>query len=232
MTRPHSASESVDRKNHDPAGPSSPPPTARAPPPIPIASAPRRGGLYHLKDLSLGTLELAVQQSLETLHPTTQAILILDTPTLPISLQTKPSAHAFWNMLLSLRSQPRLHSAIISIPADDAFVEAAIGADPTNQKHSKTPLEVETAAFVSQCVSQADTIVSCRRLGTGWAKDVSGVLRVTRGGSADVEDGEDARDIEGRHFHHFKRSVEEGEWLYYVAGDGSVKVWARGSATV
>jgi elongator complex protein 6 len=53
-----------------------------------------------------------------------------------------------------------------------------------------------------------------RGLDTGAAKDVTGVLRVSRGGSYDEDSA--------------KSRLEEGEWLYQLKGDGSVRVWSRG----
>ena len=54
--------------------------------------------------------------------------------------------------------------------------------------------------------------MSLRLLDTGTAKDVSGVLRVTRG----PDDGE------------AQEEVEEREVLYYVGGDGGVRIFGRG----
>lgn len=58
---------------------------------------------------------------------------------------------------------------------------------------------------------QARQILSVRELDTGVARDVSGVLRIGRGGD---EGGE---------------GVEEAELLYFVAGDGGVRVFERGA---
>ena len=73
-----------------------------------------------------------------------------------------------------------------------------------------TPLTVDHATFVMGLVHQARVIMGLRGLDTGVARDVSGVLRITRGG----EDGDE---------------VEEKEVLYFVGGDGSVKVFERGA---
>ena len=54
-------------------------------------------------------------------------------------------------------------------------------------------------------------VISLRLLDTGTAKDVSGVLRITRGGAREAQ-----------------RSLEEKEYLYYVGGDGGVRVFERG----
>lgn len=50
-----------------------------------------------------------------------------------------------------------------------------------------------------------------RLLDTGTARDVSGVVRISRGGGA----------LDSR-------AIEEREYLYHVGGDGGVKVFERG----
>lgn len=59
---------------------------------------------------------------------------------------------------------------------------------------------------------QARLILSVRGLDTGVARDVSGVLRISKGGAFEEEDGE----------------IEERECLYFVGGDGGVRVSERG----
>lgn len=73
-----------------------------------------------------------------------------------------------------------------------------------------TRLEREHAALVLSAVHEAELVLSLRLLDTGTAKDVSGVVRITRGG------GEE------------RRAVEEREYLYHVLGDGGVRVFERG----
>lgn len=53
-----------------------------------------------------------------------------------------------------------------------------------------------------------------RTLETGAARDVSGVLRISRGGSWSVTED----------------SLEEQELLYYIQRDGGVKVFGRGES--
>ena len=77
-----------------------------------------------------------------------------------------------------------------------------------------TPLETEHAAFVGGLVQQAYFVMSLRLLSTGVAKDVSGILRITRGSGSGAEFDE----------------VEEKEVLYLVSGDGNVRVFERGSS--
>lgn len=80
----------------------------------------------------------------------------------------------------------------------------------------QTPLEADHAAFLLSTAHQADFTMSFRLLDTGTARDISGVVRVTVGDSIG-EIGQDPR-----------RNIEEKELLYFVGGDGSVKVFERG----
>ena len=79
-----------------------------------------------------------------------------------------------------------------------------------------TPLEKDHAALVLNMSHEADFVMSLRLLDTGTARDVSGVLRITVGDSIEKA-GEDIR-----------RRIEEKELLYFVGGDGGVKVFERG----
>lgn len=81
---------------------------------------------------------------------------------------------------------------------------------------------------------QAERVVQLRALETGAARDVSGVLRVSRGGAAgswdtgDAVDGVAGRGEEGQDEERGEEVEEEGEWLYQVKGDGNLRVWKRG----
>ncbi|KAJ0269182.1 hypothetical protein COL940_012681 [Colletotrichum noveboracense] len=103
------------------------------------------------------------------------------------------------NMLLDLQEQ-KVHASIVTVAADEPLVGA-----------QATMLEKEHASFVLGLAHAAEMVVGLRLLDTGTARDVSGVLRVTAGGDGDGE-----------------RAVEEAELLYFVGGDGSVKVFGRG----
>lgn len=66
-------------------------------------------------------------------------------------------------------------------------------------------------------------MLSLRPLDTGKARDVSGVIRVSRGGAWD-DDNDD--DEEGQ------EQQKELEALYFVQNDGGVRVFERGEASV
>ena len=98
-----------------------------------------------------------------------------------------------------------MHSTIITTAADFPLLQA-----PTTQ------LEINHAAFVTGMAHLARWTVSLRGLDTGTARDVSGVLRVTRGTDDDYGAGFDGEE------------TEERELLYFVGGDGGVRVFDRG----
>ncbi|KAF7960383.1 hypothetical protein EAE96_000066 [Botrytis aclada] len=141
-------------------------------------------------------------------HPS-KIILILDSPDYLIA--SSPSPHPTTSNLLSLlhtlRSLPPLHTTILTLSIDTPLLSST----PLT-----TPLATHTSAFTTTLAHEADLILSTRLLDTGAARDVSGVLRITAGGNAG-EEGERERE-----------KVEEKELLYFVGGDGSVRVFERG----
>lgn len=93
----------------------------------------------------------------------------------------------------------KTHATIMTLSADEPLVAS-----------QTTRLEKEHAALVLSAAHEAEIVLSLRLLDTGTAKDVSGVVRITRGGGEPV------------------RAVEEKEYLYHVLGDGGVRVFERG----
>jgi elongator complex protein 6 len=82
-------------------------------------------------------------------------------------------------------------------------------------------LEAAHAAFVVQQAHVSQWVMSLRPLDTGKARDVSGVVRVSRGGAWD-DDVEEEKEAEKK----------ELEALYFVQNDGGVRVFERGEASV
>lgn len=95
--------------------------------------------------------------------------------------------------------QQKVHATILTVSADEPLVSS-----------QTTTLEKEHAAFALSLAHEAEAVLSLRLLDTGTAKDVSGVVRITRGGGG------------------LERAIEEREYLYHVGGDGGVKVFERG----
>ncbi|PMB63884.1 hypothetical protein BM221_010356 [Beauveria bassiana] len=110
------------------------------------------------------------------------------------------------SLIMSLREN--VYSTLVTLAADEPLVHMQAAAQTTR-------LEREQAALVLGQAHAADQIVSLRRLDTGAAADVSGVLRVVVGPAATAAtygDGDGGEEL-----------------LYHVAGDGSVRVFERGA---
>lgn len=110
-------------------------------------------------------------------------------------------------------------STIITTAADSPLIHNANPYTLTiteNVNTAATPLEKNHASFVVGLAHRADMVLQLRTLDTGAAKDVSGVLRMSRGGGYD----ETEREGDGE--------IVEKEVLYFVQRDGGVRVFGRG----
>ena len=94
---------------------------------------------------------------------------------------------------------------------EHASLVVTLSADAPLLHTRQTPLEINHASLVMSLAHQAYQVLGLRELDTGVARDVSGVLRIGRGG--------DVRDA----------GVEPRELLYFAAGDGGVRVFERGA---
>ncbi|EFR02514.1 hypothetical protein MGYG_05509 [Nannizzia gypsea CBS 118893] len=104
-----------------------------------------------------------------------------------------------------------VHSTIITVAADSPLMHSS---------QQPTPLEIEHSALVVSLAHQAQMVMQLRGLDTGVARDVSGVLRVSKGGA--LADTDTLKNEENGD------TWEEKEVLYFVQSDGSVKVFGRG----
>ncbi|KAI9703304.1 MAG: hypothetical protein M1836_007870 [Candelina mexicana] len=138
-----------------------------------------------------------------------RVLLVLDQPDLLLAAtEDDIGAVGMTSMITELREH--VHSTVVTLAADSPLTQS-----PT------TPLETQHSALLVTLAHQASYVMSLRLLDTGTAKDVSGVMRVTMGpeGVDDAgRDGDDDGNV----------GVEERELLYYVGGDGGVKVFERG----
>lgn len=141
--------------------------------------------------------------------------LILDSPDILLALDLA-QANQLCSMFLRLRAQA--YSTVMACSADSPLLAAA---SSSSEQKTFTPIELETAAFVAQQAHLARFVISVRELDTGAARDVSGVLRVTRGGCAYSWDNDGDLDDAER--------VKEMEALYLVLRDGNAKVFERGA---
>lgn len=121
-------------------------------------------------------------------------MLVLDGIDSLLAIQPEIDALQLSNLLLKLRAHFKTHATVITCMADI----------PRSTEQRLTPIELNDTAFVTQQAHIARSIVSVRKLETGFARDVSGIIRITNGG-----DG---------------ATVQELEKRYLVQRDGSVKI--------
>jgi elongator complex protein 6 len=153
---------------------------------------------------SLSSVEKKITAALtqaQASNASNKVLLILDCPSLLLATTPNLTSTALSTLLLTLRSHASVHSTLLTTPADGPFLSAT----QPDTNAAPTPIESEAAAFIVQQAHCARSVLSVRELGTGAARDVSGVLRVTKGGKSEDE-------------------VREWEGLYIVGRDGGVKI--------
>ncbi|OKL63262.1 hypothetical protein UA08_01934 [Talaromyces atroroseus] len=135
-------------------------------------------------------------------------LLIIDQPDFVLAATPGIDADDMSDWIMGL--QQHVHSTIVTTSADFPLVHNANEASHDNGP--PTPLERHHAAFVVGLAHRASMVLQLRMLDTGAAKDVSGVMRMSKGGGGfDADDG-----------------AVEKEVLYFVQRDGGVKVFGRG----
>lgn len=166
---------------------------------------------------SLSAIHEVISSAIGTLAHAEQAghvLLVLDSPDV---LLASGCATAQQLDLFILKLRSLVHAAILTCSADQPLL------NPTTQaiELHASPLETEASRFLTQQAHNARILISVRELATGAARDISGVLRVTR--SACAYDADESRE---------QGVVEEMEALYLVQRDGGVKVFQRGTDSV
>ncbi|EAW09269.1 uncharacterized protein ACLA_034720 [Aspergillus clavatus NRRL 1] len=143
-----------------------------------------------------------------------EVLLILDQPDLLLAA-TGPNrgigATEIGDWIMGL--QQHAYATVLTLAADSPLIHNASASAP----QSATPLEVEHAAFAIESAHRAEIVMQLRSLETGAARDVSGVLRISKGGAWGRGD---RANVEG--------VWEEKEVLYFIQRDGGVRLFGRG----
>ncbi|KAF2867201.1 hypothetical protein BDV95DRAFT_671396 [Massariosphaeria phaeospora] len=180
-------------------------------------SASTKQGHYTLCSPDLAHLKSTIQTAVAHLTPTststttTKTLLILDTPSILLATTPTISPSSLTSLVLTLHTT--LPHILVHSHADDPLL--SLSTPPQ-------PLELAHHNFVVKVAHMSRRVLSVRVLDTGVARDVSGVLRVTenkvglgdlrvKGKEEEEDDGNGGREV-----------------LYYVKGDGSVRVFERG----
>ncbi|KAG9233685.1 hypothetical protein BJ875DRAFT_442008 [Amylocarpus encephaloides] len=162
---------------------------------------------YVLGSPSLSDVSRVIRNAVRSLQSPpgskSKVLLVIDQPDLILATTGDEIGPVhLGNVLLDLREE--VHSMLVTLSADAPSALA-----------QQTRLEIDHAAFLLSVAHQADMTLSLRRLDSGTARDVSGVIRITTG------EGQCEND-------RLQKRVEERELLYFVGGDGGVKVFERG----
>ena len=188
--------------------------------------------LRTLQDTLIAQITTWMKSSAHPGTSDTNTILVLDAPDLLLAATPDPgitsspsspqstTALEMMRLCLSLRSIPSIQNMVVSMSADSPLL---------HHPASATPLEIQHRTFLLSLAQSSRIALQLRPLGSGSAKDVSGVIRVNRGGAWD-EAGEE-EDNDGQVTYPQNIEAEpEGEWLYHISGNGEAKVWGRGEA--
>jgi elongator complex protein 6 len=160
-------------------------------------------------------------KALDNLAEGSRALLILDSPDILLSLTSTPnSAVSLSSAIFDLRRHPSVHSTVASLSTSLAYPFSTLngGNGGTDVLRQPTELDTQVRAFMAATAHSADLVLGIRPLDTGSAVDVSGVIRVTQGANTDDSEEDEAG---------ASATIREGEWLYFVKGDGTVRVWER-----
>ncbi|GAQ04762.1 hypothetical protein ALT_2083 [Aspergillus lentulus] len=143
-----------------------------------------------------------------------EALLVIDQPDMLLAA-TGPNkgigATEMGEWVMGL--QEHAYATILTLSADSPLIHNA----STSASQSATPLEIEHAAFAIGSAHRADMVMQLRSLETGAARDVSGVLRISKGGAWGRCEKTGA-----------EADWEEKEMLYFIQRDGGVRIFGRG----
>ncbi|KAL4821041.1 hypothetical protein BDW67DRAFT_76717 [Aspergillus spinulosporus] len=142
-----------------------------------------------------------------------EVLLVVDQPDLLLAATGPSKGIGATEMVEWIMGLQQVATAtIVTISVDSPLIHNASAFAHQNA----TPLETEHAVFAVGLAHRSEMVVQLRNLETGAARDVSGVLRVSKGGAWGQREnvGED--------------SWEEKEVLYFVQRDGGVNVFGRG----
>ncbi|KXG46093.1 uncharacterized protein PGRI_049490 [Penicillium griseofulvum] len=167
-------------------------------------------GLASLDALEKDLLSVIEQQK-STMEDGDELLLIIDQPDLLLAA-TGPSmgigATEMSEWITAL--QQHAHATVLTLATDAPLIHNA----SISGGQWATPIETEHAALVIGLAHRARSVMQLRTLDTGAAKDVSGVLRISRGGGLNSEE----------------ETLEEREALYFIQRDGGVRVFGRGES--
>ncbi|KAA8575931.1 hypothetical protein EYC84_006096 [Monilinia fructicola] len=171
-----------------------PPPTSPTPKPNTHTTPSRPHPANPLPNPHRAITTLTTANQTPNLNP--KPILLIDNLDLLLATSPSPTISTALSSLLLTTTRQSVHSTILTLSIDSPLLPSS--------PSPPTPLSSHTSHFLLTQAHAASQILSTRLLDTGAARDVSGVLRITAGGSGDAD----------------ADALEERELLYFVGGDG------------
>lgn len=150
-------------------------------------------------------IELALQMA-TTASSQQRTTIIIDSIDFALAQEPEMDPFKLQQFLASIRSP--IVSLILSCNADTPLLYTDVEAATTLEKHQR--------GFLASMAHQSCWVFQIRGLDTGIAKDVTGVLRVSHGGSDELTSRETSNQLSDR------------EWLYRLKSDASISIWLRG----
>lgn len=163
--------------------------------------------MLNLQGLTLAQLNEAITRAnleLTTNNSTDSTkLLLIDGLDFLLAAQTGADLTMVQSFILEMRS--KFANVILSYAADSSLLH--------NLDAGSTPLEICHGTMLRTLAHSSQFVFQLRPLDTGHSKDVTGSLRISHGGAYEA----------------VPEAVNEGEWLYQVNADGTVKIWQRGA---
>lgn len=190
----------------------------------PPRTSPAQPGLHTLSSASLDHVAATVTAALASLRSPGAAsttLVVLDNPDLLLAAAPSLTPSSLASLFLTIHSHQPVSHLLVHLQSDLALLTPSL---------PPQPLQIAQQNLVVKTAHMSAKILGVRLLDTGVARDVSGVLRATVNKDSWATVGALRSAGSGGRAH--ADSLEEmgSEVLYKVHGDGSVKVFERGTA--
>ncbi|KAF1966933.1 hypothetical protein BU23DRAFT_559778 [Bimuria novae-zelandiae CBS 107.79] len=188
--------------------------------PIPAKGPP---GLHTLSSTSLDHASATITAALDALDPSSSTLVILDNPDILLAAVPALAPSDLTSFFLTLHTRPSVSQVLVHLQSDLALRTPSV---------PPQPLQIAQQNLLVKTAHMSAKVLGIRLLDTGVARDVSGVLRATVHKDSWTNIGTLGQMGDGRRGDAGLLEEKSLEVLYKVQGDGGVRVFERGAATV
>lgn len=204
--------------------------SGRGPPPPPPRPSTGTAGLYTLSSATLDHAATTITAAIGCLATSPAApaspadtLVVLDNPDLLLAAAPELAPSTLAELFLTLHAHNAVSHLLVHLQSDLALLAPSLPSQPLQQAHQH--LLVKTAHMSAK-------VLAVRPLDTGVARDVSGVLRATANTISWTSIGPLPNSKSGRPADADSPEQLALEVLYKLHGDGSVRVFERGTTAV